>query len=294
MRDGDKFSRWPIYLSLALALAMVAGVIIGARVVSNQPVSLADVDAPGADSQECTQLLDALPRTVTGHPRSALADPAPAGAAAWGSETTLRCGVEVPPQYTALMPTHDVAAHGSQPVRWLTIADPTDSSRATWYAVDRSQVVAVTAAQDPTADLSAALGAMARVERAPGPAPLSNVATPDTAGCAAVLASLPRDLGVMNATQTDPTTVVWAAADSDPRPTEPIVARCGVKLPPTYQPGVRLTQVDDVAWFTQGAVSYTVGRSPGLAVAASPAAGNEPLVRIGRAVVHAAATGAAR
>lgn len=138
-----------IYVSLGLALALVVGVLVGSKVVmqklNNQPVSLSELPSPMADSAECAQLVESLPDELAGHRRAELLDPAPAGAAVWQSTSdervTLRCGVEAPLHYTELTPTFEAAG-----ARWIEISDPTaGADLSTWFTVDRSPVVAVTA-----------------------------------------------------------------------------------------------------------------------------------------------------
>jgi len=58
--------RWPLGIALALAVALVVGVLIAAEVVREQPLGplgLAVVPAPSADSMDCARLLAALRRS---------------------------------------------------------------------------------------------------------------------------------------------------------------------------------------------------------------------------------------
>lgn len=279
MDDHDNLSRWPIYLSLCLAVGMVAVVLVGARMVSHQPIVLSEVDAQKASSDECSSLIDALPGKAGGQRRAKLAEPAPAGSAAWSSSTTLRCGVDLPAQYTTLMHTQSVDG-----VEWLPITDADDEGRATWYSVNRTPVVAVTSDADVLGDLSPAVAELKTADTKPAPAPLSELPAKKDERCQAILKAMPQDLAGMELQRVDDASVAWVSAEDNPRPTEPIVARCGVALPKSYQPGARLTQVNDTAWFFEGPVAYSVDHSPVVAVHASPAAGNAPLVRIGRAL----------
>ena len=144
-----QFNRTTIYVSLGLAVALVLGVLVGARVFFNrvalQPVAMTQLPAPEASSAECTSLIDALPSTLADLKRAELAEPAPEGAAAWQASSTeritLRCGVDAPAQYTPYAQTEDIDG-----ARWLRVNDATPGSTlATWFTVDRSPVLAVTA-----------------------------------------------------------------------------------------------------------------------------------------------------
>ena len=81
------FNRTAIYVSLALALALIFGVIFGSKYVfeniERAPVAMSPVDSPEAASAECAALVDALPEKFMGHPRATVADPVPEGVAAW-------------------------------------------------------------------------------------------------------------------------------------------------------------------------------------------------------------------
>ena len=136
-----QINRTVVFVSLGLALALVLAVLVGARVfyhrVALQPVAMSELPAPEASSPEYASLIDALPGSLAGLKRAELAEPAPAGAAAWRSSSTeritLRCGVDIPAQYTPYSQTQDVG--GAQ---WLRVDDATPGSDlTTWYAVDR-------------------------------------------------------------------------------------------------------------------------------------------------------------
>ena len=117
-------NRAPLVLALILALTMVIAVLVGARVfydrVARQPVAMSAIDSPDASSPECSTLIDRLPSSLLGHRRTDIAEPAPAGAAAWSSNSTesitLRCGVSLPLQYTTL--SHTIDAAGSTGFVW--------------------------------------------------------------------------------------------------------------------------------------------------------------------------------
>lgn len=130
--------RWPLGLALALAVALVAGVLIAAAVVRNQPLGplgLAVVPAPSANSTDCTRLLAALPEKLDGGDTGALqrrklATPAPAGAVGWGEPpVVLRCGLDRPAELTATSRLLDVSG-----VRFLELGG---LGTSTWVAVDR-------------------------------------------------------------------------------------------------------------------------------------------------------------
>jgi Protein of unknown function (DUF3515) len=136
--------RWPLGLALALAVALVAGVVIAAAMVRNQalgPLGLAALPAPSAGSADCERLLAALPEKLDGGDMGALerrqlAAPVPAGAAGWGEPpVVLRCGLDRPAELTATSRLLDVSG-----VQFLEIASPGTS---TWAAVDRPVYVVV-------------------------------------------------------------------------------------------------------------------------------------------------------
>ena len=137
---------------LIAAIAVAAGAIIGILVFAalrqappeQQPVAIASVPAPKADSAECRALLDALPDELGDYRRAAAADPAPAGAAAWqatpdGEPVILRCGLDRPGEFVVGSPIEVVDA-----VQWFQLSD---QGRSTWFAVDRPVYVALTLPQ---------------------------------------------------------------------------------------------------------------------------------------------------
>lgn len=146
----------PLILALGLAAVLVVGVAIAglalgrspatpphAPVVADSgPVLLVPVAAPSAGSAECGALVRSLPSVLANgsHPlhRRAVATPAPVGAVAWGDgdPVVLRCGLERPPELTASSELLDVSG-----VRWFVV---TSGQAATYYAVDRASVVALT------------------------------------------------------------------------------------------------------------------------------------------------------
>ena len=293
-----QFSRTPACVALGVAVVLVLGVLLGARVVSERagdlPVPVAPLPAPLAESAECSTLLDALPDKLIGHDRAEIAAPAPAGTAAWASSSaervTLRCGVELPLQYTEY--SQPVEIDG---VNWLLVGDATpESTLATWYTLDRRPVVAVTAdepalgrADNPVEALAEPVGALPTQAYEPNPAPLSELqAAPAPDVCADLLPALPETLAdAWTRTGSDqPDTAVWVNPGQ-----EPIVLRCGVMPPPNYAAGERLTQINDIPWFEDTAlvngstasIWYALGRSIDVAVSAPMAAASAAMVELG-------------
>ncbi|AJE33027.1 hypothetical protein B842_05890 [Corynebacterium humireducens NBRC 106098 = DSM 45392] len=281
-------------------MALVLGVVVGAKVVferaAKQPVPMSDLPAPLADSPECTAFLDVLPDELIGHDRAEILEPAPDGVAAWSSSSTervtLRCGVDLPLQYTPYAPTETVDG-----VEWLRITDMTPGSTLqTWYTVDREQVVAVTADgeslgrhKEPVSGLAEAVATLPAADHEPFPAPLSQLASGDTAVCGDLLAAVPDDLAedYERIDVPEANTVAWVANGR-----EPVVLRCGVAPPENYEPGIQLNQVDDVVWFedtilatgTTAATWFALGRENDIAVSAPQDVSSEVLVRLGRVI----------
>lgn len=148
----------PLVVALILAGVLVigigiAGIVLGTgggptaaappTAAATGPVPLVPVAAPLAGSAQCAALAKALPATLANgnaplH-RRPLAAPAPPAAAVWGAGDTpvvLRCGIERPPELTSTSELLDVSG-----VRWFQV---TGNGAATWYAVDRAAVVALT------------------------------------------------------------------------------------------------------------------------------------------------------
>lgn len=297
-----QFNRTTIYVSLGLAVALVLGVLVGARVFFNrvalQPVAMSQVPAPEASSAECASLIDALPATLAGLKRAELAEPAPDGAAAWQASSTeritLRCGVDAPAQYTPYSQPEDIDG-----ARWLRVNDATPGSTlATWFTVDRSPVLAVTAdtqqLRDGTAPVSgidtAALTGPAPEQH---PAPLADLAAGgDAAGadgaggaCDSLLAAAPDSIsdGYTRVDAVSEQTVAWSAEGQDA-----IVLRCGVADPENYGPGARLDQINGVPWFedvklangTTASTWYAMGRDVQVAASLPQAESNEAITNL--------------
>lgn len=303
--DSLQFSRSGkvvIYISLALAILLVLGVLFGAKIAfdraTSQPVVMSDLPAPLSDSAECAQLIDTLPDEALGHDRAEIAEPVPAGVAAWASSSiervTLRCGVDLPNQYDEYSEPIEVDG-----VRWLQIRDATpQSTLETWYTVDRSHVVAITAdgptmdgADNPVADLSEAVATLPTENRRPAPAPLSQLAGGDTTVCTPLMDNLPDTL-TEDYTRIDideAHTAAWTAPGL-----EPVILRCGVAPPENYRPGEQLNQVNDIPWFedtvlanaTTSSTWFALGRATDIAVNLPQAAGSSAIVELGDLIVE--------
>lgn len=170
----------PLLVALALGAMLVigvgvAGILVGgakanppappvSTAEATAPFPLVPVDAPQAGSPSCTALLAGLPAKLTDGKtalhRRPIANPAPDAVAVWGGTATtdpvvLRCGIERPPE---LKPTAELLEVSG--VEWFKI-DGDDS--ATWYAVDRPVVIALTLPSGkgtgPIQDISTAIGA---------------------------------------------------------------------------------------------------------------------------------------
>ncbi|WP_052092958.1 DUF3515 domain-containing protein [Corynebacterium tuscaniense] len=297
-------NRTLVYITLGLSLLLVVGVLAGSKLVldrtAHQPVVLSPLPAPLAESPECAAVVEQLPEKLAGHKRTPLADPAPAGAAVWQSSSTeritLRCGVDMPLQYTELSPTFTAAG-----AKWVKVGDPTGTGLATWFTVDRTPVLAVTADNaalgrhdNPVEglNLAAAEGAAPEPARAPL-ATLEDAQDYSARACNEFIAALPKGLaegytpidfsGVEGLAKDR--TQVWAGDGL-----EPIVVRCGVKQPASYAPGAVLTQVDEIPWFedeaaaegpeTSGGLAttlYALGREANIALSLPAGLGDEAL-----------------
>lgn len=298
------FKKGPMIIALVLALALVVAVFVGAKLAyenaAHQPVAMSDINSPDASTAECADLIANLPENLLGLQRAELADPAPAGAAAWQKDSqtriTLRCGVALPLQYNELSTTSVVDG-----TEWIEIADTTpQSTMRTWYTVNRWPVVAVTgddasAPTPPTDELATAVTHLAQQENPKQPVPLSTLAASDSASverCADILADLPVSLGseptyeqIENAQGLPADSKAWGAEGY-----EAIVVRCGVVFPEAYELGARLQQIDGVAWFedttlgngTTASTWYAVNRDVVVAVSAPQAAVEQVLVPLGK------------
>ncbi|OHO54351.1 hypothetical protein HMPREF2635_07675 [Corynebacterium sp. HMSC035E02] len=297
-----QFNRTAIYVSLGIAIAMVFAVIFGAKYVfttaAQQPVALPPTPSEAADSPECAAVVDALPDKLLGYPRVDLVEPAPAGVAAWAKSSedkiTLRCGVDLPQQFTEYSQT--VEADGES---WLQVVDATPGSNlTTWYSTKRVPAVAVTTTSDNARDdapegLGDALGHLEQKQQQPNAAPLSQLKAGPDSMCSRLEKALPETLAEGYSRREDAgdkNTWVYSAPGQ-----EEIVVRCGVAAPENYRAGVQLQQVNDVPWFedttlaegTTAGTWFALGRAEDLALSAPQEAANSALVRLSDALVAA-------
>ncbi|SNS30374.1 Protein of unknown function [Rhodococcoides kyotonense] len=139
-----------IATAVALPVALLVGVIVAAVTVSGNstrpPEALGPVDAPAAESADCTSLLDSLPDSLGDYRSAELVEPAPAGARAWALDddesepVVLRCGLNRPDGFDIAAPLQVV-----NDVQWFEVSGAESGIDAsTWYAVDRAVYVAVT------------------------------------------------------------------------------------------------------------------------------------------------------
>ncbi|MDK4231660.1 DUF3515 domain-containing protein [Corynebacterium accolens] len=247
----SQFNRTAIFISLGLSIVMVLAVLFGAKYVftntAKAPVAVSPVDSPEADSQACTDFVHALPDEAMGQPRADIAEPVPAGVAAWAANSqekvTARCGVAMPFQYTDYSTTQDI--DGEQ---WFKVKDATSGSNlSTWYSTQRFPVVAVTTFNDEKPqDLNEAVATLENKPAETHPAPLRDLKPAKNDRCAAVEKALPDEIsdGYHRRDVDDKDTYVWSSEGH-----EDIVARCGIAQPENYEAGVQLQQVNDIAWF---------------------------------------------
>ncbi|MDO4911524.1 MAG: DUF3515 domain-containing protein [Corynebacterium sp.] len=302
-------------IALLLPILLVIGVIIGVRQLNNPPVAVGTIDSPSASSAACAEVVANAPGRVAGLRRSEIQEPVPAGAAAWSDHITLRCGVQLPLQYTSLSTTENVRG-----VEWLLIKDETPGSDlATYYSINSNAVIAVTTdnGADPREDISKALSDLSASElsasdlsaedssssdgqggetlsyfqlgekQTPHPLPLSDIAATANSDTAAYAAALPEsmtDAGVEYTKVTvDETTIGYVAAGY-----ESIVIRLGVGMPESYQAGAQLQQVNNVPWFQETTLAngitsgtwWALGQNIGVAASIPTAAGNATLVTL--------------
>jgi hypothetical protein len=143
--ESDGPPRAVMIAAVAVAVAAVIGILAVAAfhqtTPEQRPVAIVSIPAAQADGDACRALLDALPDRLDDYGRAAVAQPAPAGAAAWrpdagGDPVILRCGLDRPTDFVAGTPVQMV-----DDVAWFHIAD---TGRTTWIAVDRPVYVALT------------------------------------------------------------------------------------------------------------------------------------------------------
>ena len=260
-------NKTPMIIALILSLLLVVGVLVGAKLVFHQatsePIAMSTLDNPDASSPECTKFIESVPDELLGHNRATIAEPAPPGAAAWKSssleQVTLRCGVDVPLQYTDLATLDDV-----QGTSWLTVVDATPgSSLRTFYALNRDKVIAVTSdaaglqqktVTDIGQQLATALDTLPVAQQPTHPLPLTDldIVSKNSSSCHALLDKLPKSFSSSDSAEFTRTengslpknTAAWTAKDF-----EPVILRCGTSFPQSYQAGAQLQQINDVVWF---------------------------------------------
>ena len=150
--DRNAWLAWAMLI--ALSIGMLVGLFSLIVWLLGRPVELAPVNAPDAASPACQQLTAALPAELPSHEdngyggdmgplrRAALANPAPAGAAAWGGtggtegQVVLRCGL---PRPAELNPTASVVEINR--VSWLTLPG---ENVDTYLTLDRTVSVELT------------------------------------------------------------------------------------------------------------------------------------------------------
>lgn len=150
--DAADTKRHPAVIATAVALpvTLLIAVIVAAVVVSGQstrpPEALGPVDAPLADSSDCTAVLDALPEALGDYTKAELVDPAPVGARAWAPDddasdaVVLRCGLPRPLGFDVAAPLQVING-----VQWFEVSGAGSGIEAsTWYTVDRPVYVALT------------------------------------------------------------------------------------------------------------------------------------------------------
>jgi hypothetical protein len=142
MAESDGPPRAALIAALVLAIGTVVVILaIAATRHHTPPVVVAAVPAPHAHDSACEHLVEALPQRLGDYTRATLAQPAPAGAAAWrpageGDPVVLRCGLDRPTDFVVGSPIQQVDR-----VQWFQVSQ---DQRSTWYAVDRPVYLALT------------------------------------------------------------------------------------------------------------------------------------------------------
>ncbi|QBJ95144.1 DUF3515 domain-containing protein [Rhodococcus sp. ABRD24] len=166
-----------VALPVALVVGVIAAAVIAGRTPALEPVGLGPVQAPAAESTECTALMGSLPDKLGSYTRAELRDPAPPATAAWqqpeGDPVVLRCGLERPPEFDQASALSVVDG-----VQWFEISGAAQGIDAsTWYAVDRGVYVALTvpngSGPTPLQDASSAV-AQTLPQQTLDPAPIAN------------------------------------------------------------------------------------------------------------------------
>src|SRR5699024_5531147 len=105
----DASGRSPALIATAVALPLMVlvGVIVFAVLATRspalEPVVLGAAEAPEAESEQCTELIAAVPDELADLTRAEIVEPVPAGTAAWqdpddpeADAVILRCGLDRP------------------------------------------------------------------------------------------------------------------------------------------------------------------------------------------------------
>lgn len=181
-----------IATAVALPLMVLVGVIVFAVLATRspvlEPVVLGAAEAPEAESEQCTELIAAVPDELADLTRAEIVEPVPAGTAAWqdpddpeADAVILRCGLDRPHEFVQNSPLQVVGD-----VEWLEVdgtEDGLDSS--TWTAVDRGVYIALTL---PTGSGSGPIQAMSTTIDATlpaqelDPAPARDLGDPNVPG----------------------------------------------------------------------------------------------------------------
>ena len=251
LNPGKDSRNTPMLIALVLAILLALGVIVGAKVVADRtPVSLSPI---GEVPASCAAVLEALPARLDGHARSPLAEPAPEGAAAYGPNITIRCGVPRPEQLSALS---ELEEHSG--TQWLKL---TEAPMTTWFTATRDPIIAITSEDGSTSSVDKLAAAVAATAEAPDqipPAPLTSLA----AGSAARCGELSWAQSYSEFTRFTPTGVDDAQVAFYRDDLGTVMAiRCGVAMSPNYAAGARLIQVNEVPWFQDGLTYYSMGET---------------------------------
>ena len=144
-------SRWMLIAAVILPVILIAGVLIGARIVigdsanpQRSELSVVGLPSPDADSPECVEVMSDLPDSLGDAERVDLREPAPPATAGYrlpnGDPVTVHCGVEAPPGFVVGVALQQVSG-----VQWFTEEDPVEGiDNTTYVAVDRPVLLAIT------------------------------------------------------------------------------------------------------------------------------------------------------
>lgn len=141
MDNDDGPPRAILIAALVLAVGAIGAIlaIAATRHPPLQPVAIPAVSAPHAQDPPCRALVQGLPQRLGDYQRASVAQPAPAGTAAWraqGEPVVFRCGLARPADFVVGSPIQLVDR-----VQWFEVRQ---DDRSTWYTVDRPVYVALT------------------------------------------------------------------------------------------------------------------------------------------------------